>query len=54
MCNESFSDRGYFPAELARYERRLGPIGKTIMRLNFTYLDRSMRPHPTQLVLKVE
>jgi hypothetical protein len=49
-----FSDRGYFPAELARYERRLGAIGKAVMRLNVTYLDRSMRPHPTQLVLKVE
>jgi hypothetical protein len=57
-CNcevyEYFSDRGHFLGELARYERRLGAIGKAVMRLNFLYLDRSIRPHPAQLVLRVE
>jgi hypothetical protein len=57
-CNcevyEYFSDRGHFPAELSRYERSLGAIGKAVVRLNFLYLDRSIRPHPTQLVLRVE
>lgn len=55
-CNvyESFSDRGHFPVELARYERRIGPIGQAVMRLNFTNLDKSVRPRPTQFVLKTE
>lgn len=47
-CNcevyEYFSDRGHFPAELARYERRLGAIGKPIMRLNSaTWTDLGAR-----------
>jgi len=55
-CNvyEDFSDRGHFPSQLARYERRIGPIGKAIMQLNFANLDQSMRPRPTQFVLTVE
>ena len=52
-CNvyESFSDRGHFPAELARYEQRIGPVGKAVMQLNFANLDKSIRPRPTQFVL---
>src|SRR5215469_2401690 len=52
-CNvyENFSDRGHFPAELARFERRLGPVGKAVMQLNFTNLDKSRQPRPTQFVL---
>jgi len=55
-CNvyENFSDRGRFPAELARYELRLGGLGEAVMNLNFANLDRSMRPHPTRFVLIVE
>ncbi len=55
-CNvyDYFSDRGHFPAELARYERRVGPIGKAVMQVNFFNLDRSIRPRPTRFVLRIE
>lgn len=49
-----FSDRGFFPAQLARYEERLGPIGRKIMDYNFTHLDRSMRPKPTDFTLTAQ
>lgn len=50
---EYFSDRGHFPAELARYQRHLTPAGRAVIRLNYTHLDRGRRPHPTQLVLRI-
>jgi len=55
-CNvyDNFSDRGHFPAELARYERRIGPIGKAVMQLNFANLNQSIRPRPTHFVLETE
>jgi hypothetical protein len=55
-CNvyENFSDRGHFPAQLARYEQRIGPIGKAVMQANFANLNRSIRPRPTRYVLQVE
>jgi hypothetical protein len=55
-CNvyDYFSDRGRFPPELARYEQRVGPIGKAVLQVNFFNLDRSIRPRTTRFVLKIE
>lgn len=51
---DSFSDRGWMLGVISAREQRSGRLGRTLIDLNYTHLDRTQQPRTAQFKLVVQ